>query len=467
MSTENCTICVLPYTGSRRTKVTCSACQNIYCLECFKHYLCQIQDPACMYCKVQLSVGFLHTYLSAHWMKTIYNQHRQDLILGIEKSRMGEIQEVVEQIVECQSKRKIQDEELLKINQQIQLLEQVRKDILVEEGRLQSQITNLYTGRVKPKPSDKKSFVKRCVANNCDGYLSSQWKCSKCECWVCRECHEPKQTREDQHHICNPDQMKSVDALKKLTKPCPNCQAPIQKSEGCYQMWCTNCQTAFDWTRGTIINSPSRNFHNPHYNDWINRNPIEGAGCQRNDGECGPRQILQHQASDNELIPYIKYYSRYRNRYNEIRDIINRKTRVPDDAAERRWMRICLFRGSISEHKFKTGIMALDKKINKVVEYQQIYDTFLRVFQDILLPFEQAILEVLRVPQIDKHQLKSLEQSADNVDEKIFNLRIYINDCIRKIIPYVGKMESCFIGSDIRLHTYMTEEDLDQFVFYS
>jgi hypothetical protein len=46
------------------------------------------------------------------------------------------------------------------------------------------------------------------------------------------------------------------------TKPCPQCRVPIQKSEGCDQMWCTRCHTAFDWSSLRVL--PSSQIHNPH-----------------------------------------------------------------------------------------------------------------------------------------------------------------------------------------------------------
>ncbi len=113
------------------------------------------------------------------------------------------------------------------------------------------------------RPIIKKKFIKACPNESCKGFLSSQWKCGICNKSFCKDCHEEKL----ENHICNEDTKKTVALLKKDTRPCPKCGTGIFKIDGCNQMWCVDCKTAFDWNTGEIAKGV---IHNPHYFQWLN-----------------------------------------------------------------------------------------------------------------------------------------------------------------------------------------------------
>jgi hypothetical protein len=71
--------------------------------------------------------------------------------------------------------------------------------------------------------------------------------------------------------------------LAKDSKPCPKCQSLIFKINGCDQIWCTQCHTAFSWKTGKF----EKHIHNPHYYEWQRKNG--GGVAPRNpaDIECG------------------------------------------------------------------------------------------------------------------------------------------------------------------------------------
>jgi len=74
-------------------------------------------------------------------------------------------------------------------------------------------------------------------------------------------------------HVCNPDSIATVKLLKRTTQNCPKCATPITRSEGCDQMWCTQCQTAFSWKTGEIVTG---RVHNPHFYEWQRENSKDG-----------------------------------------------------------------------------------------------------------------------------------------------------------------------------------------------
>ena len=53
--------------------------------------------------------------------------------------------------------------------------------------------------------------------------------------------------------------------LKKDSKPCPKCSTVIHKIDGCDQMWCPCCKSAFSWLNGVI----ETRIHNPHYYEYL------------------------------------------------------------------------------------------------------------------------------------------------------------------------------------------------------
>ena len=131
--------------------------------------------------------------------------------------------------------------------------------------------------------TEVKSFGHKCPDEACRGFLSTQWKCGLCDKWTCPDCHVIKGTSRDAEHTCDPDIKATAQFLAKDTKPCPKCSTPIHKIEGCDQMWCTQCHTAFSWRRGTI----ETRIHNPHYYEWQRQQ--NGGAAPRNFGdfECG------------------------------------------------------------------------------------------------------------------------------------------------------------------------------------
>jgi hypothetical protein len=73
---------------------------------------------------------------------------------------------------------------------------------------------------------------------------------------------------------CDENDVKSWALIKETSVACPKCGTSIQKVSGCNQMWCTvqNCNTAFDWATGKVINGP---IHNPHYHDFLRTGAVQ------------------------------------------------------------------------------------------------------------------------------------------------------------------------------------------------
>ena len=184
-------------------------------------------------------------------------------------------------IVENRKEIKNMEEEVKQIDIQIHQL-QNRKWALKHQIAAGGSVVNTKADTVGRK----------CPDEECRGFLSSQWKCGLCDKWTCPDCHVIKGYSRDAEHTCDPDVKATAQLLAKDTKPCPKCSTPIHKIEGCDQMWCTQCHTAFSWRRGTI----ETRIHNPHYYEWQRQQ--NGGTAPRNlgDFECG-RNLADQQAN--------------------------------------------------------------------------------------------------------------------------------------------------------------------------
>ena len=122
----------------------------------------------------------------------------------------------------------------------------------------------------------KKPIVVRCVVDKCPGYVSkcrlSDDDCTIAVCGICKgySCHEclMKLDGPNVDHKCDQDLLKTIRLIARESKPCPSCKTPIQRTEGCPQMFCISCHTAFDWTTNQIVTG---RIHNPHYFAWLEK----------------------------------------------------------------------------------------------------------------------------------------------------------------------------------------------------
>ena len=71
------------------------------------------------------------------------------------------------------------------------------------------------------------------------------------------------ENRMNNQHVCDEKTKENAQFIKETCKACPGmCGEFIFKIDGCDQMWCTTCHTAFSWRTGEIERGV---VHNPHY----------------------------------------------------------------------------------------------------------------------------------------------------------------------------------------------------------
>lgn len=117
----------------------------------------------------------------------------------------------------------------------------------------------------KEKIINRVSFTYPCPLGDCEGFMDAHGNCPSCKKKICMKC----ETEEGENHECDPGLVETVQMLRRTSRPCPKCSVPIHKTDGCDQMWCTQCHTTFSYRTGTIHQGRT---HNPEYYRWIREN---------------------------------------------------------------------------------------------------------------------------------------------------------------------------------------------------
>ena len=297
-------------------------------------------------------------------------------------------------------------------------------------------ITNLYRikrqGRLVWRGGDqanvaeeeeKKVFFMPCPATDCRGMLSTQYKCGICDLYTCKECHELIKNDED-GHTCDPNNVESAAAIKKETKQCPGCHNRIYRSEGCTQMWCTGCHTAFDWRTGKKV--LSERLHNPHWQEYqrsINKGAIPRApGDIPCGGLCGREHL---EIIKSKIVDYHELVQKVSSLHRMVENINNNllreaRTRV-QTLRDFEKLRVKYILGDISKEKMASMIYTSDKKRKQNAELVNVYEILSGVGVDL---FNRLFSST----ESDEFVVKVVEE-LDQYNE----LRLYANGLLANI----------------------------------
>jgi len=339
---EQCQICASERV--KRSMITCPKCNLLCCQGCIKKFLLDspLQTPTCMGCKVGLDLDFVVSNMDPSF-DDIYRLHRAKIVFSLEKSLIpitqvdalkeakhreyigftttsnSNIRKILKWIREAESKKKkyleksskfkLVDQDSEKADKYMAKYTQISSKIheckfTIQKIRDSIEIeSRMYLDNIRRKEQvksvkDEPKYICPCPQEDCKGFIDSiTYKCGMCEKAVCKRCQIP----EHEDEKCNPDILETVKMLKKETKPCPKCRVPIFKIDGCDQIWCTSCHTAFSWNTGEV---ETGKIHNPHYYQWMREN----GGLPREQGDVRGGQCGQAVNFDRILINVGKFY---------------------------------------------------------------------------------------------------------------------------------------------------------------
>lgn len=352
-----CDICVETIT-KRNPSITCGHCSSLVCRVCAKRYLIgSIQTAHCMSCKKAWSNKFMVDNFPKAWLHGEYRQSRQKLYVDREKALLPQTLSVHQQRVTNENAIEKLEEEAREINKQIAIL----KIQLIQKRQ---EIHNLrFNDKAASVAAPKVSFMFPCSKEDCRGFIEAiKWKCGLCNTKICKSCHAVKV--KDVKHECKKDDIDTAKMIVKETKPCPNCKTRIFKINGCDQIFCTSCHTAFSWDKGTIEKGV---IHNPHFFELQRKMGT----VQRNirDVPCGGADMMTIRPARSSV-----HYKYFQNIVERLGEINNRIAYMHErDFLE---IRINYLRGKLTSRAFRSSIFRVERANEKQREERQILETF-------------------------------------------------------------------------------------------
>ena len=462
---NHCVICDEKLNLKNHKLVSCEYCDFGACKTCYQTFLPEQTAAKCMNreCGRVWTRKFLTNTFSQSFLQKDWRKSREKLAFDRETALLPATQEILERRLIIENARR----ENVILRKQIKTFQQNNYKIFAREARackLSKKETQIMYLQAEPEDIQQlrerldvvmqilnhrysgtaatttTNFVRGCPSEDCRGFLSSDWKCGLCKIESCSKCHVIK--NKNGQHTCNPDDVATATLLNRDTKPCPKCHTGIFKIDGCDQMWCTQCHTAFSWKSGELESQ----IHNPHYYEWQRRN--NGGVAPRVPGDVPHQCVQNHNLTQYtfrhitglQLDPEIT-----KTVGNIIRDIIHlRETEMRDyrpnpanDETVSRENRILFLRKNISKEIFIRRSLMETKKRESNMEIHQVLEMFVQVSTDIINRFivlaQKRRQETLLVPGANDSDLKYNYNRLKRKIAEVETLRQFTNEALKEI----------------------------------
>ncbi len=277
-----CSICCEIHKSNK----ICPHCNNnnqVICKGCIKKYLySNINNLSCMLCKKGWTLRLIRDLLGYRVVNKIHDK-RFEIALKREYTRLDNEKVNLYKLKEVEAKKKLINETREEMRDLKKLFEDnvttnpqssLQKFMLYQEKQRLIKTLKFEILKIQNKDGILKSvpsFILKCPKRKCDGVIDPDSEtCVKCYIDVCMICG--KKIPYSDIHICDEEDIQTVKMLKENTKNCPKCASCIFRAEGCTQMFCTICHTAFDWLTMCII---TNGIHNPHYYELVRKGGLK------------------------------------------------------------------------------------------------------------------------------------------------------------------------------------------------
>jgi hypothetical protein len=446
MAKVSCCICLEDkFNKTTKCRSDCIYCQTTYCRQCLKQYLATMTDNIqCANCKKIWTDENLAAILPKTYVEKEIRSMRTKLLNDKERQLFPDTmpaaiqyQQNKNKLEDCKDKIKeleIQLRELrfVQSNYQTRMLHilhggndegvndddddddnREREDDDLNEG--DDLIDNINRERQgEREKKEKEKFFKPCPKEDCNGFLSTRWKCGICDTKVCKECLEIINVNNRDQHTCKPEDLASALEVKKNCKDCPKCKTKIFRVSGCSQMWCVKCHTPFNWNTGKI---ETGNVHNPHYYEWMHQNGQNNANQndEINLGECGhidATQLSRHLRSIRAPNQIQDKFLDVHRHIIEAQQILTTDLVLPNLEMRNRELRIKLIVNELPTEEYERLLFLNEKKYLSCKDFRDLYTVLVESGMGILLEFLQGndyVTHDLRLDELNTFFAKQLQ----------------------------------------------------------
>jgi hypothetical protein len=269
----------------------------------------------------------------------------------------------------------------------------------------------------------RKDFFMACPRPECNGRLSTRYKCGLCDHTFCSKCH----AENSEGHECKKDDLDTVALIHQNTRPCPGCHQGIFKTEGCDQMWCVSCHTTFSWSTGRVVTGV---IHNPHYYEFRRRagtEPLRNLGDIPCGGMPSVEEVAQflNRTHAPEMQDHTHRLFDHHRMCNEVIQVVMPRVHYlfhNRDAATRD-IGILFLRNLITREAWRDGIYRAFLQEEKYRRYYQILETLTHTMTEI---FRQLVVRHLTIPDAARQcdNLAAYINEQFGVLRKQYNMKI-------------------------------------------
>lgn len=368
--------------------VECPSCNYEVCFSCIDKYIKNSKgDVNCMSCKNVWDRTFMFRSIPPSIMFSTIKEKRETVLFDIEKAMLPHTMPLIPLALENEKlneKKKDLLDEMNRINSELmEINNQLARNTTKRYHIIRNMNNDPIANVVAAGPSNSKSQSKPqkeiietvclCPKNECRGFIiKKDMKCGICSTEICKDCHAIS----TDNHTCNKNDIESVNLIKKECKACPSCNVPSRKTEGCSQVWCMMCKTAWDWNTRKIETGA---IHATDYYNYMRNNKIPIAPV------CG------------QYINPATHFTRFENNYpklftaterefiwnqfrliGEYRYRMNDTIPVPDNLD----LRIKFLKKEIDEKQWKSLLHKRDKEVIFKTEIHRMKVAYVQTMSD-------------------------------------------------------------------------------------